>query len=241
MSESGRRDTRHRCTLPIVLNVGRTKVRSETEDVSFSGLFVLTEEELPIRQLLVVEAPLPGGEPFSAHAMVVFSRAKSTEKAAGAGLKFFGLSREALERWVHFVRGVRARQLATPEPPPAVVPATGARGARAAVVLRVRPQGLDGLVEVYTRDLAEGGMFFETDQPLLVGSHLLAEIVHPDTGETFELACVVRRAVREKDSLPGLGVEFTDLDDSRRQQLHEFVSSALPPIVLDDFEDLIET
>jgi type IV pilus assembly protein PilZ len=216
---------RHRCQVPVVVGAGRNRLRGETEDVSFSGLFVVVEAELATRQLVVVDVELPELGTFSAHAMVAFTRPAGTDRRAGAGLKFFGLDREALGRWVKFVRGVRERELAGP-------PAENRRAPRAAVVLRVRPQGVDALVDVYTRDLADGGMFLETEQPLLVGSRLSAEIVHPETGEPFELECVVRRVV--KTPTPGLGVEFVGLDALRQQQLHEFVSSVAPPILIEE-------
>jgi type IV pilus assembly protein PilZ len=216
------------------LKTGRTQVPVQTEDVSFSGVFVVSPVDLPVRQLVQLEAKIDasgadGREAFSAHAMVVFARPASDGKSAGAGLKFFGLSRETLERWVRFVRAVRERELAT-------LPREQApRAARAAVVLKVRPQGLDALLEVYTRDIAEGGMFVETDQPLLVGSRLMAELVHPDTGETFELECVVRR--NQGAPSPGIGVEFVALDDARTQSLQEFVSTVIPPLLIEEAEE----
>src|SRR5687767_13287668 len=126
---------RHRCTVPVVVGAGRNRLRGETEDVSFSGLFVVVEVELASRQLVVVDVELPEGGIFSAHAMVAFIRAAGPGRRAGAGLKFFGLDREALGRWVKFVRAVRERELAAPSTPEA------RRAPRAAVVLRVRPQG----------------------------------------------------------------------------------------------------
>ena len=230
MGESGRREMRYRCVLPVRLDVGRAQLAVETEDVSSSGLFLVTDTTLPVRQLVSVQATLPGGVAFTAHAMVVFARPTGPERRAGLGLKFFGLSREVLDHWLRFVRAVSARELAGPA---SIAPEQ--RGSDAAVVLRVRPHGLDALLEVYSRDLADGGMFFQTDQPLLVGSELTAEIIHPDTGEVFELGCVVRRVV--KTPTPGLGVEFTSFDPSRRQQLHEFVASVAPPIII---EELVE-
>lgn len=227
MADTGRRDPRHRVSLPLTIHAGRTQLRAETEDVSFSGVFVVTHAALAVRQLVRIEAALPDGETFTAHAMVIFTRGPAADRRAGCGLQFFGLSREALARWAKLVRGAREREQSG-----APAPAPPQRGTHAAVVLRVRPQGIDALIEVYTRDLAEGGMFLETDQPLLVGSQLTAEIVHPDTGEAFELSCVVRRVVQ--DPVRGLGVEFVGLDEVGRGKLHEFVSSVAPPIVIDE-------
>jgi hypothetical protein len=221
---------RHRHALPIIVSAGKTKIGAMTEDVSFSGLFAIVDVELPARQLVMIETQLPDGGSFSSHAMVVFTRSARGDRAAGIGVRFFGFTREAMERWVHFVRGVRDQESSRKSDSP-----KEERGPHAAVVLRVRPQGLDTLLEVYTRDLAAGGMFVETDQPLLVGSQLMAEIVHPDTGEAFELECVVRRVVTGPPA--GLGVEFIALDDIRRAQLHEFVSSVAPTIEIHTFDE----
>jgi hypothetical protein len=210
----------------MTLKVGPSQYDVETEDVSYSGVFLATSLDLPLRQLIQLEGILDR-ETFVAHAMIVFARPHGGGRTAGVGVKFFGLSRETLERWARFVRAVREREL-TAAAFTQVAPARP----HAAIVLRVRPEGLTELVDVYTRDIAEGGMFVETDQPLLVGSRLTAEIIHPDTGEAFDLDCIVRRVVR--DPKPGIGVEFTGLDPDRRAALHEFVSSVAPPIVIEE-------
>jgi c-di-GMP-binding flagellar brake protein YcgR len=90
---------------------------------------------------------------------------------------------------------------------------------------------MDALVDLYTTDLSLGGMYVETDQVLRVGSALTTEIVHPDTGEVFELECVVRRC--EGGPQPGLGVEFVNLDEVQKQQLQAFVSNAIPVVIVD--------
>jgi len=156
---------RYRCAVAIAINAGRARVRGVTEAVSHSGVFAALDGDLVSRQLVTVEVELPGEPVFTTHAMVVFSRKPSGGQRAGAGLKFFGLDRETLGRWGRFVEGARDRERAAPQ-----VVLAAKRGPHAAVVLRVRPDGVDSLLEVYTRDLAEGGIFVESDQPLLIGS-----------------------------------------------------------------------
>jgi len=38
----------------------------------------------------------------------------------------------------------------------------------------------------------------------------------------------------------GLGVEFTGLDEARRQQLHEFVSSVAPQYDFTAFDEIVQ-
>jgi hypothetical protein len=81
---------RCRCALPVRRQVGRVQLTSRPEDVSPSGLFLATDKTLPVCHLGGVEATLPGGIAFTAHAMVVFVRAPGPERRRGLGLEFFG-------------------------------------------------------------------------------------------------------------------------------------------------------
>jgi hypothetical protein len=223
-----RRDVRYPYALPLLVKHGRAKAKLMTVDVSFSGLFVAGSARLQLRQLVMLDAELPQGGPFATHAMVVYARPAGRDSVEGFGLKFYGLAREDLARWSRFVEYVRDLGRANQ---PGTVPRDRRRHERAAVVLKVRPQGTDALLDLYATDLSLGGMYVETDQMLRVGSALSSEIVHPDTGEIFELECVVRRC--QGGPQPGLGVEFVNLDETIKQQLQAFVSNAIPVVIVD--------
>jgi hypothetical protein len=54
-----RTDVRVPVTLPVVLRSGKRRLPLETADIGAGGLFLVTDEELPLRQLVRIELVLP--------------------------------------------------------------------------------------------------------------------------------------------------------------------------------------
>jgi len=72
-------------------------------------------------------------------------------------------------------------------------------------------------------------MFVVTNHAVPVGTEIQVDLVHPENGAVFALTGVVRRlAARE-----GLGIEFTDLDEGRRDALWQFIQSGLDELDVD--------
>ncbi len=237
----GRRaDVRTPLSVPLVLRSGKRRLSLETADVSLGGLFVVTGEDLPIRQLVRVEMMLPtDGRPFSATGWLVHRRPE-TGDAAGMGVQFYGLGKDEQARWDRFVERVR---LGTP-PVPAmvemarlprgeVVPRQFTRDASHSAVVRVQFPSSDELRVALLRDVPRGGIFLVCVLGLAVGDRVGLEVVHPATGEVFEIEGRVRRRVQD-DGVHGLDVKIA-LDDERRARFTEFVLDPLdPPDAIDD-------
>ena len=89
---------------------------------------------------------------------------------------------------------------------------------------------LDQLVEHYSRDISEGGIFIDTSQPLPVGSkiQLRMSIVHEDITYINALGEVMH-VIYGKDTKfgAGMGVKFVEIDLDGQQFLKEFVLSKL--------------
>ena len=67
-----RRDKRYRTDLTIRTRMGGKPIELEVEDVSFRGMFICSQQPLPVRGLIKIEANLPpNGTPFATHGMVV--------------------------------------------------------------------------------------------------------------------------------------------------------------------------
>lgn len=237
MSESKRRDARHVVQIALRLTVRRATYTVVTEDVSFRGLFVRTDETIGARQLVPIEIDLPDGM-LKVHGMAVWVIGKDNPggRVPGVGLQFYGLGREENGRWQRFVRGLRESEVRAAEE--ANAQADGAASAGLAVepirrthprfsaAFLVRAKNRDTLLALYTRDISAGGMFLLTAEPVAIGATIALELVHPDAKQVFELSAVVRRTARAPEP-SGLGLEFPELDEARRKALFHFILSGV--------------
>ncbi len=237
-----RKDRRYPFHVRTVLQSGRSEVVAQTEDVSFKGVFIRTDTPLPERHLLKLKFTLPPeGDGFTITGMVARSVPGRDGKPPGAGIQFYGANSTDLDRWNRFIRWVAAGAPA-PAPPstPASAPAVPLPGVfppgtpdavhrrvpRFAAVLNVNLRDMGELEQLYTRNISQGGMFVATMLDPPAGTPLKLAIVHPRSGERFDLEAVVRW----RSGAPnfGLGLEFTGMDDRRREAFFEFVRSELP-------------
>lgn len=234
--EVPRREPRYRFSVPVILHLGRAATELVTDDVSFGGMFLRTDNPPPERGLVKLTVPVPSGSALELMAMVVHVIAPGSDRVPGAGVQLYGVGGSIRDQWARYVMSMREGHNDAASQPVRAELANGRepiarRHARYAAVLAVRAKNLDELVTTYTRDISQGGTFLTTSATVASGDALFLELIHPDSGESFGLSCVVRRKVRD-----GVGVEFTDLDNQRREQFWEFVE---PVIELGD-DDVVE-
>jgi uncharacterized protein (TIGR02266 family) len=78
----------------------------------------------------------------------------------------------------------------------------------------------------WATNISQGGLFINTRNPLPVGTAVKILVHLPGSSFPFELDGRVTR-VTEFDNranmVPGMGVQFTDIDDARRREIEEFV------------------
>jgi uncharacterized protein (TIGR02266 family) len=231
-----RKDRRYPFHVKALLQSGRHEVVAQTEDVSFKGVFVRTDLPLAERHLLRVKFTLPPeGDDYTVTGMVARSIPAKDGRPPGAGIQFYGASSNDLDRWNQFIRWVAAGAPAPqPAAPPAAAPvfpagtpdAVQRRFPRYAAALHVNLRDVGELEQLYSQNVSQGGMFVGTMRDLPAGTALKLSVIHPNSGETFELEAVVRW----RSGAPnfGLGLEFTGMDDRRREAFLEFVQSELP-------------
>jgi len=252
-----RRDKRYPARLPIRTRVAGRLKDLFSQDVSFRGLFLASDSPPPLRQLIRIETVLPpGGTRFATHGMVVHvvSPGDSGAHGPGFGVQFYGMGDER-RAWEAYVQYVQQSALALPDRretrPPAIARSSLATGSvrigqgsgardnrlfhRFPVVLEVRPRDLEDLYRLYSRDVSVGGMFLATVREIDVGSEVRLDVRHPHGTSVFHLSAIVRRQSAEP---PGIGVEFTGLDDRRRRELFEFIHAPIP--VHDEMDDELE-
>ena len=228
-----RKDRRYSFHVKAVLVSGRNELVAQTEDVSFKGIFVRTDTPLPERHLLRLRFTLPPeGDALALTGMVARSVPAKDGKPPGAGIQFYGASGADLDRWNRFVRhvadGAPAAPAAAAAPvfPPGTPDAVHRRFPRYAASLRVSLKDVGELEQLYTQNVSKGGLFVGTALDLPPGTVLKLSVIHPTTGEPFPLDAVVRW--RAAPPNPGLGLEFTHMDDARREAFFDFVRSEIP-------------
>jgi hypothetical protein len=256
-----RRDKRYVVGLPVTLFVGRRWIEAETGDVSQGGVFVLLEEELhdgPVSvragpagadptdgllrsgSLVRVEIALPPeGDPFGGTGRLVHQEAAlARDGRRGVGVQFYGLGREAQERWASFVSHVRTNYPSTEERLVTVatarqVDAAYLRTAGQVGTLRVEVESVRALVTMLSRDLGRSSIFLACSAEAFVDDELLVQIVHPLSEDVFELTGRVRRVVKD-GGVRGLDLELLRCDDERRKRFEEFVYDAMAPMFDDE-------
>jgi len=226
--------------VPLMLDVGRRAVELVTEDVSHGGLFLRTELDISLRQLVRVEMLLPPhADRFDAAGKIVHRvPAVQGDRAAGIGIQFYGLGAEARARWATFVGFVRERFPASSERGVALATASPVtplyrRTHSEAFALHVRVATLSDLVTLFRRDVRRRRMFVLFDKQCWVGDEVCLLIVHPHTDDVFELRGRVTRCVRDH-GIGGIDLALYEMDQERMLRFEEFVYDAIAPFFDDE-------
>ncbi len=103
--------------------------------------------------------------------------------------------------------------------------------------LLVAYRTVDGFITDWAVNISRGGIFINTRNPLSVGTTVRLIISLPDTAFPFDLSGRVTR-VNEFDNpsnqVPGMGLEFLDVDEEKRARIERFVErlrKELPDLV----------
>ncbi len=100
--------------------------------------------------------------------------------------------------------------------------------------LLVAYRTVDGFITDFAVNISRGGLFINTRNPLSVGSIVRLIVSLPDAAFPFDLTGRVIRVHAPEagsDLIPGMGIEFVDVDDDKKARLAKFVEklrAALP-------------
>lgn len=100
--------------------------------------------------------------------------------------------------------------------------------------LLVAYKTVDGFITDWAVNISKGGVFINTRNPLAVGSLVRLIVSLPDAAFPFDLTGRVIRVHPpdpDSDQVPGMGVEFVDIDEDKKARLASFVDrlrAALP-------------
>ncbi len=92
--------------------------------------------------------------------------------------------------------------------------------------LLVAYRSMDGFITDWAVNISRGGIFINTRNPLTVGTTVRLIISLPDTAFPFELTGRVTRVAEfnnPSNQVPGMGIEFVDVDEEKRARIERFV------------------
>lgn len=97
---------------------------------------------------------------------------------------------------------------------------------RAEVVVQIEYSTIDDLFSEFTRDINEGGLFIETEDPLALGTIVDLQFLLPGSSDPIKAAAEIVRLSDGSDGEPvGMAVEFDSLPADARKRINELIRS----------------
>ena len=92
--------------------------------------------------------------------------------------------------------------------------------------LLVAYRSVGGFITDFAVNISKGGIFINTPNPLSVGTTVRLIVSLPDAAFPFDLSGRVTRVIEvsnDEQTVPGMGIEFIDVDDDKKARLERFV------------------
>lgn len=86
-------------------------------------------------------------------------------------------------------------------------------------------RSVDRFLADFGTNISQGGVFVNAKDPLPVGHDVHLLISLPGQSEPFEVVGRVARVQTAEEGDPGMGVEFTSLDEDARRRLDDLVET----------------
>ena len=100
------------------------------------------------------------------------------------------------------------------------------RAARLHHDIPVAYRSVGSFLSDWATNISQGGLFINTRKPLPVGTAVKILVQIPGASFPYQLGGRVTRVTQydnKANMVPGMGVEFTDVDDAKRKQISAFV------------------
>ena len=224
---NARRDRRFPAQVPVTILSLRGDVSGVTENASYRGVLIRTEQSPPARQLVRLRIAVPGHGDIVTNGMVVHL-ASVGAGVTEVGVSFYGLDGQPRAAWEKFIQSLQAseRPAAGDKAAPASSPA-GPREAGRELVVAVA--SVDALERLVSRDIARGRLRIQADPSLVVGAPVCIRLVHPETHASL----VLDGKVRLRLDGGSLSIELAPIDDSTRTRLADFAKGEEEGFVVD--------
>lgn len=218
-----RRHQRYAFNATADLVRGKRVQQLYTHDVSFSGLFLRTDDPPPLRELVKIRFELPSdGQPIDLLGMAVHRVPPGGPRQSGIGILLYGLDPKVRGRWERFVQEVRAGRYGKGptddlplEPQPEATKDYRPE-------LRVQVPNAAALEILRDRDLARACTFVSTEVYFEPGTPVIIIFVHPESGRAFEMSAHVKKQI-VRPGLRGLALDLDGVDQALRDAFDAFV------------------
>lgn len=100
------------------------------------------------------------------------------------------------------------------------------RAARLHHDIPVAYRSVGSFLSDWATNISQGGLFINTRKPLPVGTAVKILVQLPGASFPFQLGGRVTRVTQfdnKANMVPGMGVEFTEVDDAKRREIEAFV------------------
>ena len=101
------------------------------------------------------------------------------------------------------------------------------RAARLHHDIPVAYRSVGSFLSDWATNISQGGLFINTRKPLPVGTVVKILVQIPGASFPCQLGGRVTRVTQydnKANMVPGMGVEFTEIDDAKRQEIEAFVA-----------------
>jgi uncharacterized protein (TIGR02266 family) len=101
------------------------------------------------------------------------------------------------------------------------------RAARLHHDIPVAYRSVGSFLSDWATNISQGGLFINTRKPLPVGTAVKILVQLPGASFPYQLGGRVTRVTQfdnKANMVPGMGVEFTEVDDAKRREIEVFVA-----------------
>jgi len=200
------------------------------KNISLGGIFIKTPKMLPVQTVLEIDLKLPDrAEKIALVGEVVHTIDPKTAQEQGwepgLGIHFVDFEETGKEMLAQYVREISQKH-------PHKLVRDRRSSERAPLRLRVKFPNLQTLMEDYSKDISQGGIFIQTEHPRGLGERFILSLVHPESKQELELEGEVvrisRKEPRDPGSVSGMGIRFTNLDEKAKQAINFFLAADFP-------------
>jgi len=216
--KQSRREPRIDLDLSVTLMLPDGEVEYPVGDASYRGVFLISDDPLPLRKLVRFRTRLTEDEePLQMMGLVAHhispGEAREIGRDPGIGIHLFSVGEQTHRRWRQFIREhyethPEAREQFKRLEFPHVVAHLPSN------------QALEGF---FDDELAHGEMFVRSSEVHQEDSNVIVDIVHPDGNQSLDLEGTVREAVKSPPRKRGMTIAFDDLDRDDQYRIQAFI------------------
>ncbi len=219
MGKSSRRDPRINIALDIKLSVPGGFEQYQTKNISYRGLFIVSDDPLPLRRLARMSLTTQSGELIEVMGLIAhrINGADAAERGilAGMGIQIFPVGSQVNELWRDYITA----QL---DQDPALRQAVHDHNLPR---LKVHIKDTKVLESFAANDIPSGGIFYRIPEPHPVGAEVMLEIHHPTSQDKFLIKASVGEVTEGGRRHRGMKLVLEPFDEEKSNAFQDFVSA----------------